>query len=72
MFCFVLHRDSDPTGISGTGLVAEGCEFEDGTVVLRWAGETPTTVIHVNMASVRRLHLHGGATRIVYQQPVPF
>lgn len=32
---FELVRDVDVTGISGTGVVAEGVEFSDGTVALR-------------------------------------
>jgi len=32
---FVLRRLVDETGVSGTGVVAEGVEFSDGTVALR-------------------------------------
>lgn len=71
---FVLVRDIDVTGISGTGPVAEGIEFSDGIVVLRWlrAGTSrpshvkPTTVIHDDIASVVGLHSHDGKTRIVF------
>ena len=38
MRTFRLIRDEDPTGISGTGSVAEGVEFDDGTVAMRWEG----------------------------------
>jgi hypothetical protein len=66
---FELHRDRDVTGISGTGIVAEGVEFRDGTVVVRWLSSQmakPTTVIHADIANVQALHSHGGATRIVW------
>ena len=33
---FLMIRTEDETGISGTGVVAEGVEFLDGTVVIRW------------------------------------
>lgn len=71
---FVLIRDADITGISGTGIVAEGIEFSDGTTVMRWleAGTArpehvrPTTVVHESVESVVGLHGHGGATRVVW------
>lgn len=63
---FLLWRKQDPTGVSGTGIVAEGCEFGDGTVVVRWRGETATTTMHASMESVRQVHLHGGATRMLF------
>lgn len=64
---FVLYREHDVSGISGTGIVAEGYEFTDGTVVIHWiAGEHHSTVIWDSMASVEAIHGHNGATRIVY------
>ena len=75
MRCFELIRDIDHSGLSGTGVVAEGAQFTDGTVVLRWldhsvseanrtAGVRPTTVIHDSIGSVIALHGHGGATQL--------
>ena len=72
---FLLVRDVDVTGISGTGVVAEGVEYSDGTVVLRWLeagvpevhkarGVRPTTVVHESVAAVEALHGHGGATHV--------
>lgn len=68
---FVLHRDEDPTGVSGTGVVAEGIEFTDGIVVLHWVTEWPSTVVHYErgMRSVVAVHGHGGSTRIVWLDP---
>lgn len=54
------------SGVSGTGHVADGVEFSDGTVAMRWMGKTPTTTMHENMASVQKVHGHDGATRIVW------
>lgn len=64
MMMFKLVRETDVSGISGTGDVAEGIVFTDGTVVLRWTTETPTTVIHDSLESVNRIHGHGGMTKI--------
>lgn len=36
---FELVRIEDDTGISGTGVVAVGVEFPDGTVVMQWLNE---------------------------------
>jgi hypothetical protein len=65
---FELHRDIDLSGISGTGVVAEGIEFTDGVVAMRWMGQWPTSVVFHDrgMESVDAVHGHGGATRIVW------
>ena len=36
MRLFKLQRKVDCSGVSGTGVVAEGVEFDDGQVALRW------------------------------------
>ncbi len=63
---FVLWRRQDATGVSGTGIVAEGCVFADGATVVRWRGETKTTTVHEDVASVERVHCHAGMTKIVW------
>lgn len=65
---FELHRDHDVTGVSGTGVVAEGVEFSDGVVSLRWCSDWPTSVVFHDrgMAAVEKIHGHGGSTRIVW------
>lgn len=65
---FALHRDHDISGVSGTGQIAWGTEFPDGTVVLRWAvpGVPATTAVHESLESVEQIHLHNGATKIVW------
>lgn len=69
---FVLERLVDETGISGTGIVAEGVEFSDGTVALRWRGPWPTSVVFHDrgIAAVEAVHGHGGKTRIVWCEEV--
>lgn len=71
---FTIQRDQDVSGISGTGHVADGVTFEDGTTVVRWLdlggpaaerGVRPTTVIFPTLEAVEALHGHGGATRLV-------
>lgn len=69
---FELHRDIDLSGISGTGLIAEGVLFSDGAVTLRWLSTYPTTANHDRgMASIEHVHGHCGATRVVWIDPDP-
>ncbi len=66
MRLFILVRDVDPSGVSGLGDVAEGVEFSDKTVVLRWRGSTGSTAVHSSIECVKNVHGHNGATRVVY------
>lgn len=67
---FELHRDLDHTGVSGTGVVAEGVLFSNGNVVVSWLGEHATvTTYPKGLATVEAVHGHGGATRIVWIDP---
>lgn len=63
---FVLARDEDVTGVSGTGIVAEGVLFSNGVVALQWTSEFPTSVVfhQRGMESVEAVHGHTGRTRI--------
>jgi hypothetical protein len=65
---FELHRDIDESGVSGTGVVAEGIEFTGGVVALRWLSQWPTSVVFHDkgIAAVQAVHGHGGKTRIVW------
>lgn len=63
---FDLVRLVDATGISGTGKVAEGCVFSDGTVALRWLTEHRSTVIYESAREVLAIHGHGGQTELRY------
>jgi len=65
MKLFKMVRDVDVTGISGTGVVATGVEFDDGTVVIRWQGERPSTVIWASLRDAVAIHGHDGKTRFV-------
>lgn len=69
MMTFELHRDEDETGISGTGVVAQGVVWADGTVAMRWiVGEHRSTVIWPDIDAVEAIHGHGGRTRIVWRE----
>lgn len=60
---FLLNRTEDVTGVSGTGTVAEGVEFTDGTVALAWiVGAHRSLVLWHSIESVRAVHGHDGRT----------
>jgi hypothetical protein len=65
-----LNRLTDPTGVSGTGIVAEGVVFSDGHAVTHWLTEVHSTVcwdthsVDEAVAAIERIHGHGGYTTI--------
>ncbi|GAA1994277.1 hypothetical protein GCM10009799_20480 [Nocardiopsis rhodophaea] len=61
---FRLARDVDVTGVSGTGVVALGVQWPDGTVVVRWLSERPSTVCWNSLDDAIGIHGHHGATRV--------
>lgn len=61
---FRLLRHYDVSGVSGTGIVAEGIEFTDGTTVIRWLGDKPSTVVWDSLATAMAVHGHNGSTEI--------
>ena len=64
---FKLIRHTDVTGVSGTGFVAEGVQFSDGRVALRWTGSAhASTVIWDSIEDAIAIHGHDGATEVVW------
>lgn len=59
---FVFQRNEDVSGTSGTGIVAEGIQFTDGTVAVRWRSMMASHVIYQNVHAAEHIHGHGGAT----------
>jgi hypothetical protein len=69
---FALVRHTDVTGISGTGVVAWGIVWPDGSVDIRWRGSRPSSVHWDNLDDPTTIHGHGGATEFVWidDQPI--
>ncbi len=59
---FVLVRYDDPSGVSGTGVVAHGVEFCDGSVALRWVCARPSTTVWDCVDDMIHVHGHSGRT----------
>jgi hypothetical protein len=66
MIRFELHRDVDPSGISGTGMVAWGVEFPNGKCALAWATEVQSVAVYDSIGDVQKIHGHSGLTRILW------
>lgn len=63
---FELHRMEDETGVSGTGHIADGVRFEDGTCVVRWRTQHRSTAVYADVEDVVAIHGHGGKTRVCW------
>ena len=61
---FVLRRDVDPLGISGTGIIAEGVVSSNGKAVLFWLTRHKSVGIYDSVDEVEAIHCHGGTTEI--------
>lgn len=63
---FKLVRLVDESGISGTGDVAQGVVFRDGTVAMRWMTDKRSTSVYTSMQDLLAIHGHGGKTEVRY------
>ena len=63
---FVLVRDEDVTGVSGTGVVAEGIIFTSGEVVIHWLREPFSMGLYQSLEDVIFIHGHGGRTKMQF------
>ncbi|MFF8768509.1 hypothetical protein ACF07Q_28675 [Nocardiopsis dassonvillei] len=68
---FRLIRDRDVTGASGTGHVADGVHWPDGTATVRWRSDRASTVHWDSIDDAEAIHGHGGATRVEWIDPDP-
>lgn len=60
---FRLVRVEDESGVSGTGHVADGVVWHDGTCTIHWRTEHTSTTVYKDFATVLAIHGHGGKTR---------
>ena len=66
MRLFQLHRNQDASGVSGTGIVAEGVEFTNGECALHWLSDKPCIALYANIETLKDVHGHGGMTKVVW------
>jgi hypothetical protein len=68
---FRLQRLVDVSGVSGTGHIADGVRWPDGTATVRWRSDHPsTTNWDRGMESVEHINGHGGSTHVVWDNPL--
>lgn len=61
---FNLVRREDRSGISGTGTVAEGVEFDNGSVAMCWLTKYHIIETAQNIHTIEAVHGHGGSTTV--------
>lgn len=66
MKTFRLVRHEDISGISGTGVVAEGVQWSNGQVTLCWLGEHSSVAVWPSLEDAMEIHGHSGATEAVF------
>lgn len=59
---FLLRRMKDTSGVSGLGVVAEGIEWSNGRITLRWTSQMEAENSYGNAKVLVQLHGHGGDT----------
>lgn len=65
---FRLVRTEDVSGVSGTGAVAEGVTFTDGTTVLRWLRAGGSTAVYDSHERMAAIHGHDGRTTVEWAE----
>ncbi len=65
MKLFVLKRTEDESGVSGTGIVAEGVQFTNGKCALSWLSEHTSVALYYDIAMLEAIHGYDGKTVIV-------
>lgn len=65
---WIMVRNEDISGVSGTGLVAAGVEFATGGVAGSFVSKYPGCFTYPSMSILQHVHSHEGAhdTKIIY------
>ncbi len=63
---FFLVRDIDESGCSGTGLVAQGLEFDSGRAVMEWLVPPCSINIFDSVEELVSVHGHSGKSRVQF------
>lgn len=63
---FTLHRQRDPTGVSGLGIVAEGVQFTSGWCALHWRTHLTSVAFYPSIEALEAIHGHDGDIVVVW------
>lgn len=66
MKLFQLNRIRDISGVSGTGIVAEGVEFSNGKCVMSWLTGHQSIIVYDDMKTLVAVHERDGNAKILY------
>ena len=69
---FKLVRHNDTSGVSGTGIVAEGMEFSSGKVVMSFRSHLGSVQVLDSIKVLKHTSVHKGDTKIVWIDAEPF
>lgn len=64
---FFLERSQDVSGISGVGIIAEGCLFDSGEAVVHWFGAHASINIYKSIDDILFVHGHNGSTKLIFK-----
>jgi len=62
MMTFHLVRREDQSGVSGTGVVAEGVCFSNGKCVISWLTKYTSVAVYDDIETLIAIHGHDGKT----------
>lgn len=70
---FELHRTEDASGVSGTGVVAQGALFANGWCVVAWQTQHNSVCVYRDIQDAIAIHGHGGKTqfKVTYTNDMP-
>jgi hypothetical protein len=63
---FYLQRNTDVSGVSGKGKVAEGCQFDTGWCALVWLTGKAAMSYYPDVETLVAIHGHDGATQVAW------
>lgn len=66
---FNLIRKEDIHNVSGTGIVAEGTEYTNGSVSLTWITPHWSGTWFHSIHELKHIHGHNGKTKVVWIDP---
>ncbi len=69
MRTFHLVRREDVSGVSGTGIVAEGVVFSHGKASLAWVTRYRSVAVYDSLADLLAIHGHDGRTVVEWCEP---
>ena len=69
---FYFDRQTDVSGLSGTGAVVEGVQFSNGQVVIHWLTHLTSISIYESIEMAIAIHGHEGSTDLHWIDEEPW